>query len=1026
VIDVDRATATLQRRYGELSQVSTNIFKAVETYHGNVYAVRFFDLRDNLVASAKRLTEYQDELLGIEFFNPEARADLRWNNYLYFVTNSEQWTEPKFLQARAEIEANREYARKQVISENDLDNLVIDHRFGVFDGTLPPDPLTIWTGILNEHRLAFVIDDSLGAPAIVRHIESGETLGLAKPPEAPELEPAEAKASTEYLGELSVQGFRAHPSQRTFLFGDVNLIVGPNGVGKTSLLEAVEYLFCGTTRRGGKIPARTVISGTLRDSKTVLSTKPATPPARFRARHLAWYQKAELRKITLDDSFSKFNFLDTDAAVRLSVEDSKKRISEDLTQLLLGTEAVKALDKLHRVQKELVDARKLALKDTSSQELRSSDARRRADEIRKSPERSDQLFQELLGGLHRAGWTAIPVDKRAAVEISEMLEAVLVNLQVVRKLGKDLPKNSAELDNALAQIRQTINEIEALVSRDSEIQRQLAQIQTRLVDWEKRAEALDGLAALVASGVENLSIRVSGLRESIGRLSNMVTGLDSAVSAISIEDMGSKMVSSAIRLAETSAETAQIHAKQANEALSAFERGQSTLRAINQRLQHAAREVLSHSGDMEHCPLCHTAFEKGELLKRIEASIGSIADEESAALRNEATAANDALTLRAAELAGLRALERVVDNPKRTSVSQAIARASGLRAQLSAEQAELEALEQQIAALRSNNVTLARLHEMKTAARLDDAPLSLQSLEEVRIKVNDDRKKAAAAIPLLEIERRNLANRVSEIARPYGMSSQPSEALSGLRARATAMEDLQRAFGRVAASIRWDPDVSDVELEARISLTTDLVVQLKTSLAQEASHSAQLAKELEIEKDALDTLAGLRVKLKRIEAAERIIGDLLTDQSERTLTEQILRENAAKISDTFARIHAPSEFDLIVNGNLRIVRRSDKNDVDLAEMSSGQRAAYVLSLFLAMNERLQNGPKVLLFDDPVAHADDINALSFLDHLRQIALSNARQIFFATADSKLAGLFRHKFAFMGDERFKEFELTRAHA
>ena len=75
-----------------------------------------------------------------------------------------------------------------------------------------------------------------------------------------------------------------------------------------------------------------------------------------------------------------------------------------------------------------------------------------------------------------------------------------------------------------------------------------------------------------------------------------------------------------------------------------------------------------------------------------------------------------------------------------------------------------------------------------------------------------------------------------------------------------------------------------------------------------------------------------------------------------------------------------------------------------------------------MNARLTTGPRVIIFDDPVAHVDDINTLSFLDHLREIALGGERQIFFATADSKLAGLFARKFRFMG-ERFKQIELAR---
>ena len=174
--------------------------------------------------------------------------------------------------------------------------------------------------------------------------------------------------------------------------------------------------------------------------------------------------------------------------------------------------------------------------------------------------------------------------------------------------------------------------------------------------------------------------------------------------------------------------------------------------------------------------------------------------------------------------------------------------------------------------------------------------------------------------------------------------------------------------------------------------------------------------------DAVAEIEGLRVKLRRVDSADSVLEDLLAQQSERVLAETVLRENAAKIASTFARIHAPNEFDLVVvDDGLTIVRRGGGN-VNLDEMSSGQRAAYALSLFLAMNERLRSGPKVLLLDDPVAHVDDINTLSLLDHLRDVALTGERQIFFATADSKIGALFDRKFRFLGD-RFVQIELTR---
>jgi chromosome segregation protein len=65
----------------------------------------------------------------------------------------------------------------------------------------------------------------------------------------------------------------------------------------------------------------------------------------------------------------------------------------------------------------------------------------------------------------------------------------------------------------------------------------------------------------------------------------------------------------------------------------------------------------------------------------------------------------------------------------------------------------------------------------------------------------------------------------------------------------------------------------------------------------------------------------------------------------------------------------------------------------------------------------------MLIDDPIAHVDDLNALSFLDYLRDVVLQSRRQIFFATASDKLATLFERKFDFLGSSGFNRINLQR---
>jgi hypothetical protein len=104
-------------------------------------------------------------------------------------------------------------------------------------------------------------------------------------------------------------------------------------------------------------------------------------------------------------------------------------------------------------------------------------------------------------------------------------------------------------------------------------------------------------------------------------------------------------------------------------------------------------------------------------------------------------------------------------------------------------------------------------------------------------------------------------------------------------------------------------------------------------------------------------------------------------------------------------------------------RRIENVEVPINKISTGQRSALALSIFLALNKKLKNGPNLILFDDPVTYTDDLNILSFLDYLREIVINENRQVVFATASQKLAGLFEKKFAFLGESEYKSFEFER---
>ena len=1025
MIDVDRAVRTLKDRYGPLREVSEHIFRATDTYESQTYAVRYFDLRDAVVPTAHDLSRYQDQLLGKDYFDPHSESDLRWNYYLYFVTSQSNWVDDSFMNARAVVEANRQYARKRVISEADLESVLYIRRFADASRPLPPDPLSIWADLLGGHDLAFVIDESLQIPAVVRKIESGKPTGLSVLPSTPRLTDEELGVASQVLTSLTVKGFRPHPSQREFILGDVNLITGGNGTGKTSLLEAIEFLFCGQNKRGGRVLSRTVISAGIGPSHQ-LSTRGSTPRNQLRARHLAWYSKAELKKVTLHDSFSKFNFLDTDAAVRLSVGTSSEQIGDDLAQLLLGAEAVKTLDRFHRILRAIVSTRQLTSTEATAQDLRSREAKRRVNELRQTPQQSDQLFQNLRDTLTRLGWITIPAAKDSIDDLDGFLEIALVNLQLLRGTGKSLPRNDVELRNLLAKTKRATQKVTSLQKEREELVRDQARQSELLEGLAMRERRFDALCTLVSSGIQQQSARIDALQESISSRIDMAADVESAIAILSSADIGGGTVDDALASLKQKVRSARRESVAANRALVDFESKQTALRSITQRLVHFAHDVLSHTGDKTHCPLCQTPFEEGELLKRIEEPLKDEADRDATVLRTATGAATAELETVTVQLTALQVLREAIPAPNRIGLTGAISEVSTFRKALDADQAELNSLEKQVSALERRGITLDQLIDLRNATTLPDSDISVEALDDVLQNVRQERKDAAATFEMMVPRLASLSRQVREEAEAcLSASFAEEDVISLLEERVETIEDAARAVSKLTNLVTLATQSSESLLERRLLRASDLLTELRTALSQEQSNLAKLEHELQAEKDASDSVAGLRVKLRRLDAAENVIDQLLTEHSEKALREEVLRNNAAEISSTFARLHTPNEFDLHVrDGQLHITRRSDEDEVDLNEMSSGQRAAYALSLFLAMNESLRNGPKVILFDDPVAHIDDINTLSFLDYLRDIALSRSRQLFFATADSQLAGLFKHKFSFLGEERFKVFDLVRA--
>ena len=144
--------------------------------------------------------------------------------------------------------------------------------------------------------------------------------------------------------------------------------------------------------------------------------------------------------------------------------------------------------------------------------------------------------------------------------------------------------------------------------------------------------------------------------------------------------------------------------------------------------------------------------------------------------------------------------------------------------------------------------------------------------------------------------------------------------------------------------------------------------QAKTIFAESTKRREQL----------VNQLAELSVRIEHFSKAADTLEAIRKNHSLTGAMEAALKRNRARIEAIFSRIHAPAEFSGLGNVRSTLVRKDGAAQATLSQISTGQRAAYALSIFLAQNSELRTAPPVLLIDDPIAHVDDLNALSLLD------------------------------------------------
>ena len=770
MIDAATVEKKIRTRYQDLERVTDGIFRAVDRHANRTYAIRYFDLNDQLIRTANSLRKYQEDVLSDTYFSSQTAIDLRWNHYVYFVISPAASQSEDFSRAKLSVEADREYARKRVLLEEEIDSLLTQEAASF--QTMPDDLASIWMKRLEEKGLAYVLDEDVSVPEATRLITRGNKKRVENVLKPLDLEPAERAAAQHFLKNLAITGFRTFPRVKEHTFGRVNLIVGANGVGKTSLLEAIEYLFCGQTNRPSELTGRTCMSASFVGSNEKFITSTDTIPQQLRNRHSHWYAKSETKTLTLSKSFGKFNFLDSDAAVHLSIDKNDEQIGLDVARLLLGSEAEKLSDRLQRVKAKIEEFVKDRRRDVTTNYRLLQEASGRLQTLQRTPQVSDALFMELTTALKQLNWRAPPVTKHGAETVREALQSAVSLTKVLASSNMDiLASEDKSLWDRQKALTQAVEFATGLIERQNAATLSLAQTNRSQEALRARLAALDALLPYVEMDYQ----KVSNTFREVG---NRVELLTMRLKSFGNDELGvglDNVLDHPLRVATETAHAVLTERGQrlaeAQRALKVMRDTHSTVSVLRQRLLSAAQELLDETPNPDHCPLCHTEFERGQLQVRMLSTVIGTSESQLTELQTVVRFTEQELTQAQLRSSTLSRLMTFVENQGAGTVAEAIEAVIKTQQNLAVERNRLTELETRFQGFSTSGLSEQELSRQLTSAGLEEL-VEAPELARRKAEITEDLTHKARTLDSLRETLEPVTNACEQLASSFGISPQ--------------------------------------------------------------------------------------------------------------------------------------------------------------------------------------------------------------------------------------------------------------
>jgi DNA repair protein SbcC/Rad50 len=1039
MIEPSNIEQILRSRFNDLTVVNPGLFKASESYNGHPFRIYFFDCRTDVLTPDFDLDNYQDRILSDEYY--QQSGSMQWNMYLYFICEPQAYSRLYRSGQLAAIESNKVFSRKYVTTETQLQ--IELSRPSDLSKSAQDYALEIgsrWTEKLRSSQLDGIFLDVPRSKVVERYmcgkpIIEAEKFLTAKETHRSFLSP---------IKHLKLVKFRRYPEQNNFDFGRCNLLYGPNGSGKTSLLESIESWVCGRTLRNNKDNEDSRIGILFEDGNTIEWNSPATN-ALYRARDLLWYRNSYPKGNQLYISFNRFNFYNTDAGMSIADADEQDNIRTKLAALVLGETANKIEVRLKETLQLFTQQEASLQRDLSFLKKEIDDARKDLDLLLPPTENAEHILEQFCSHLRTLGWQgSIPGD--GVTSTDTFVQELSTNAAAIREGASELHwlvdqsfSSLKEENETLASIVRTIESTNSEINELEGFRRSLLQIIDKL---ESELKFLDEERPYIENrDADKLSGLEERIRQSQGRLTNYRAATDKLASIDlyafvssnqSISDYEQSLNEQRAALAD--------EINRLNSIATEISEQRNRISNIKAEIRSAVMEILEAVPTTKQCPVCGTEYPEGKLAnlltlteqetdptgesKSLREILQEISNRESdmqtvmkslQELRNLKTATILLNRVGPAALKDL-ALQLLDIDRLITECTQELDSLNAIRSKLANEgltEERYTQIKQQLVGTDAEQAFLSR--DVNAFGNL--VAQKTGSLEELR----DNERKATDRIA-------NLLQYKETALRSYFKKLLPNDFEAELRKRSAALQQQTSKLGKIVALSAGEHDSLRTLISRIGAIEAAYEWYLKSTRQIEESSTLRQRNESKI-KDATEKVERTRERKKRADLAIKTIEEILINDSKEKSLEDFLLINTEEIAQSFKLIHSPREFSKIEfdgkEKGIVLSREFSGEKAQITKISSGQRTALALAIFLTMNRKLQNGPPFLLFDDPVAHVDDLNILSFLDYLRDVLINMDRQVFFATANDKVAYLFQKKFDFLKSD-FRVFDLTRGAA